>query len=192
MIVGIETGPHVALGAGHALVFAGERIGRVLMAGFDKRGRLPIVDHVAGAAFSMIGTVLELCFVLVLVAIHAFFIGQLCFKVAVFVTLEAGDILVFASERELSRGMVETVGLPHMFPVIRAVTGFARLLERAMMRVLVTSGARFKRQAYVLDHLGIRGRRLVALLAFQVHVFPGQGIARRHMIELRQRLPAGY
>ena len=75
MIIGIETGPHVALGAGYALVLAGQRVGGALMTAFDKRGRSPILHYVACGTLAVVSPALKLALVLVLVTVHAFFVG---------------------------------------------------------------------------------------------------------------------
>lgn len=72
----IETGPHVALGARNALVFARQGVGGVLVTSLDERRRLPVVDRVAEAAFAVIGPVLELAPMRVFMAAQTFFVGH--------------------------------------------------------------------------------------------------------------------
>ena len=106
-------------------------------------------------------------------------------------TLQTGDILVLAGERELGGGMVETICLANALPSIGGVAGFARLMERAMMGILVTSRASLERQADIPDHLSVGRRRFMTLLALQCLMSPSQRIPGRHVIEMRQWLPAG-
>lgn len=141
----IETGPHMALGALHALVFARQRVGGILVSALNERRGLPIIDRVAGAAFAAIGPMLELPPMRVHMTVQTFFVGHRGREVRIFMTLKTGDVLVLAGERELRHGMVETVGLPHVLPVIGTMAAFAGLLERAMVRILVASRACLKR-----------------------------------------------
>ena len=145
----------------------------------------------AGGTLAVVWPALELALVLVLVTIHAFFVGQRGVEVRAFMTFQTGDIQVLAGERELGGGMVETIRLANALPGIGGVAGFARLMERAMVGVLVTSGAGLERQANILDYFSVGRRRFMTLLALQRLMFPGQRVTGRHVIEMRQWLPAG-
>jgi hypothetical protein len=161
------------------------------MIALDKRGRSPILNCVAGGTLAVVWPALELALVLVLVTVHTFFVGQRGFEVRAFMTFQTGDILVLASERELGVGMVETVRLANTLPGIGGVAGFARLTERTMVGVLVTSRASLERQADIPDQLSVGRRSFMTLLALQRLMFPGQRITGRRVIEVCQWLPAG-
>ena len=62
------------------------------------------------AALTVIRPVLELSFVLVLVAIHALFMGHRCLEVRILMTLQAKYTRMLAVEGELSGAMVERAG----------------------------------------------------------------------------------
>src|ERR1035441_2495594 len=70
-IVDTGTGRRVALGAGHSLVFAGDRIGGGLMTGLGERRGAPARKCMARAAVAAIPAVEKLALVLVLVTIQA-------------------------------------------------------------------------------------------------------------------------
>lgn len=123
VIVGIETGRWMALGTFQALMLARQWIFGRLMGGFGKRCGFPTGIRVTSAAFAVIGAAHKLPFVLVLVAVHAFFVLDRLFEVRVFVALVAGQTLVLAVQRELGFAVIEiAAGDVHTFPSLGIVT----------------------------------------------------------------------
>ena len=107
MVVGIQASRLVALGACDGLVLPAQRIGRRLVAGLRESGWLPARDCVTGAAFPVIGTVLELALVLVLMAIHALLVGDSSLEIGILVAFHAGQALVLSVQRELGSAVIE-------------------------------------------------------------------------------------
>lgn len=86
--------------------------------------------------------------------------------------------------------MVQGVpGELHAAPVLGVVAGLAASRECAVMRILMTARARFKIEPLVLNHLGIRLRRLMTLGARRILVLSGQREMRGRVIELFDWLP---
>lgn len=190
VIVGIETGCGVAFHASQSLVFPDQRIGRGLMAGLGEGRRLPSRVDVTGSAFTVIGAARKLPLVLVLMAIHAFFMRDRPSEVGILVAPLARQTLVLAAERELGLTVVEgAAGELHAMPVLGVVARFAARRECAVVRILVAARTRLEIEPLVLNHLGIRLRRLMTLGAFHILVLSGQGEMRGRVIELFDRLP---
>lgn len=105
--------------------------------------------------------------------------------------LFAGQPVVLPVERELRFAVVKCDPRdPHTLPALGVVARFAMRRKRPMMRILVAAAARCKIDSLVLDDLGIRPLRLMALRALYVSVFPRQREVRRRMIEGLHRFPS--
>ena len=190
-IVGTGTGWRVALGAGQSLVFAGDRVGGSLVTGLGESRGTPARDCVARAAVAAVGAVEKLALVLVLVAIQASLVRYRGFEIRVLMTFQASHFAMLTIQREFRGGVVEAVGSAHLLPYIGVVAALASRHKSPPVRILMAWRARGERQAGVLDHLGVAGRRTMAFGAFHVRVFTGQGKVRGGVVERLQRLPAG-
>ena len=87
--------------------------------------------------------------------------------------------------------MIERMGHIHFFPAGRRVAGFARSLERPLVRVAVACGACVKLDPHEL-HRFIRPGREVTFAASDLGVHPRQGIFCFRVIELLRLFPVGY
>ena len=118
-----------------------------------EKGRLPALHVVAGRALAAILTLSELPVVSILVAIRALLERDLLLEIAVGVAPGAIDGRVFALERVLGLGVVESLvhGLQaDPLPSAGIVAGVATLREAAVVRILVTIGALAEWNANVL------------------------------------------
>ena len=189
MVVRIQAGRLMALGAGDGLVLPVQRISGRPVAGLRERGRLPTGDRVTGAALSVIGTTLELALVFVLMAIHSPFVGDRGLEIGILVALHAGQALMLSVQRELSLAMIERGGEPDLAPGFRVVAGLAAGRKRAVMRVLMAAVTLGKIQPGVLHDFGVRFRRAMALCALHAAVLSGERKMRGGVVERAHRLP---
>lgn len=107
VIVGVEPGGKMALGAGQALVLSEQRILGRLVAGFLEGGRLPAVLRMAGRAFAVVRAAHELALVLVLVTVHALLMRHRRLEIRFFMALLAGEPVVLAVQRKPGFGVVK-------------------------------------------------------------------------------------
>ena len=122
VVVRVEAGGNVALGAGQPLVFSRQRIGGSLMASLGKGCRFPAFLRMARGAFAMIYTARELAFVLILMAVHALFMRDGGFEIRTFVALLAGQPVVLSVQGEFRLAVIEVaVRDLHAMPAVRVV-----------------------------------------------------------------------
>jgi len=192
MNLGPQTSPRVALRAGHTLMFPNQWIRCGPMAGFSKSRRFPSRFLVTRTALASIGAPLELAVVRVLVAVHAFFVGDRLFEVGRLVAHLTGQLGVLAVQWEFGLAVVEVVLRNlHALPRIGVVAGFAASsLEGSVVRILMATGTSRKVEPSVLDDLRIGGGGLMAFRAFDRLMLSGEGESGVGMIEGLDRLPA--
>ena len=139
------------------------------------------MHSVATLTSSLVGPLRELALVLVLVAVSAGGVGNFGLEVAALMAFDAGNFQVFSDQRVLGLGVIEFGGERRSGPVRGGVTGFASLLEFALVRVRVAIRAVLVLDASVARQAIIA--RLVALGAGRGLVLAGQGKAGLGMVE---------
>ncbi len=144
----------------------------------------------ARRALARVGTLQELSIVRVLVAVRALGELQRLFEIAVDVAGRALHRLVFSFQGVLRLGVIEILAqsLGDALPSQGGMTSRARLLEAAVVRVLVTVVALAEGDALV-PRLAV-GSGSVALLALDLLMLPGKRVARLRVIKfLRHTFP---
>ena len=92
MVIGVGAFPGMALGAGHALMFASDGERCTAMIRFGEGRCSPALYGVAGSAVASAGAVQELRLVRIAMTIHAFLMRHRSLEIGTQVTLQAGDI----------------------------------------------------------------------------------------------------
>ncbi len=182
----------VAFVASHGRMFSFQRVMRRRVLFHPKLRGLPSLDGVALRALSLAGPRLELPLVRIRrMAIDALRKGHRLLEIPFGVAVLATDFQMHAHQRIFGFGMVELHRRIYFFPALRGVAGFARSLERPLVRIRVAVDAGVEFHPRVL-HRFVRPGREVAFLASHLGVHPGQRILGFGMVELLGLLPVGY
>jgi len=148
---------------------------------------------VTGGAFRARDPLCELAFVNVLVAIFTMFVRHRPAKIAVFVTLRAHCLIMFAMQRKLRVVVIEICARQILVPSRRVVASLARalklgVLEGALVRIGVAVLAAAGGKTLVARNLLVR-LRPVTRLARHCLMLAGQRKRSPAVIETRSRLP---
>ena len=153
---------------------------------------LPAVDGMAFRTLALARARLELTLVRISsMTIDALGKGQLLLEIAAAMALAAADFQMRSQEGIFRFRMVELHRRIHFFPTGRCVAGFARSLERPLVRIrmAVAAGAEFDPAEF---HGLFGAGREVAFLAGYLSVHADQRIFRFRMVELLGLLPVGH
>ena len=124
------------------------------------------------------------------VAIRALGENQRAAEIGFGMAFRAGHFQVHPGERILCFRMVERRRHGDFFPAAGVVTGFARCLKAALVRVRMTRGAGVKFQAGKLKGM-IRTCRVMALVASHLGMKPRERVFRLGVVELLHLFPVG-
>lgn len=143
----------------------------------------PALNRVATLASAAVGALQELPLMRIgLVAIRAIDVRNRDFEIGALVAGHTRHFNVLAQQRELGLRVIEGRGEGRFLPRESAVAGVACLLEFALVRVAMASGAGGELQPCVSwQAIGAGG---VAFLAGCVQVRPGKRIARLRVVEV--------
>jgi len=145
---------------------------------------------VALGTFALLGPRLKLAFVRIgSVTVLASSERDFLLEIALDMTGGTRDGLMLALERIFGLRMVEVITGQHRFPTAGCVTSVTGLLKLATVRVnvAVVAAAEFH---VVVASGAPRGVRLVALLAGDLDMEPGQRVTGLGVVEFLRRLPA--
>ena len=185
-------GGNVALRAGDVQVLAFERIdGGGVLAHTEGAGLEP-VHRVTRRAIAPIPARSELALMRVRVAVQATREGQGLVEVRPLMAGSARHFGVFAQQRILGLGVVKhapDLGRRNLLPGECRVAGFARGLERAVVRIGVAIRALAERDPHKTQQLRIARLRLVTPLAKNPRVRARQREACARVVKPRHRLP---
>jgi len=173
-------------------MFSLERIVRSRVLLHSKLRWLPAVHGMAFRTLSLARARLELTLVRIgSMTIRALGKGQLFLEIAAAMALAAADFQMRSQQGIFRFRMVELHRCIHFFPTGSRVAGFARSLERPLVRIhmAVAAGAEFNPGEF---HRFVGAGREVAFHAGYLTVHAGQGILRFRMVELLGLLPVGH
>ncbi len=185
----LQTSRHVAFVAGNLHVSPFQRVfcGRVIFDG--KCGRLEAIHRVTLGAFTAAGTTEELPLVRVLMAVHAFRKRYRRLEVPMRVAVAACHGRMFAQQRKLCLGMIESLQLSNAVPVRRVMARLTGGAKTTLVRIRMTRRAFCKRNPCVFHVWLCIGDGRVALSAGRFFVRAGQREFRLGVVKERRRLP---
>jgi len=162
-----------------------------------KTGRLEPVERVTNGAIFESDACQELAAVVIGMAIRALRKRDRRLEIPLVVAVAASYGAVFSDKRIISLVVIEPFKLCHLFPVRCVVARLAGSLERTLVRIGMTAGARGKGKPRVF-HKGFEtshrnfevSHSRVAFCAGHGGVRSRQRVLRRGVIKARRRLPA--
>lgn len=152
LILRFLTCRNVALRARHRSVLALERICRLLVLRHPEARWLKALYRVTALALASVGSLRELSAVWIgFMAISALVEWDGLFEVSPPVTLRTLHAHMLPQQWILSFGVIEVPCQVHTLPSCGCVTALARLLERALVRILVAPGATVENKTEVVQ-----------------------------------------
>lgn len=161
VVIGVETARLMTFCARYCGVLAGKTKPRVFAICHGVLRRAEAGIRVTRTAFAA-GTVRELAFVRILVAIHALRVRNGRLEICVFVALQASHRRVLPGQREVGLVMVKCVRRADLAPALLVMAGLASRRESPVVRIAVTTAALCKIQTGVLNDFRIPRRLTMA------------------------------